>query len=223
MDPLTPNIWQMQVRNDVPALQAALRHPDPEIRRKAAVALRALDAPAALPALATALAIEADAPARASLLAAVQHFTPPDKLLPLLISQHNVEALIDLLYAGPAPAMHAVIEALVKLGDRSAVESLIIVFHTADQVPDDVRYAAANALIALQSAPAIVTPLLALSAQPASEAHGMAVATLNNLSHEPEAKREMLEADGADTFISLTAGPATWLRSQVRREHQQIP
>jgi HEAT repeat protein len=152
----------MQVRNDVPALQAALRHPDPEIRRKAAVALRALDVPAALPALADALAIEADAPARASLLAAVQHFTPPDKLLPLLISQHNVEALIDLLYAGPAPAMHAVIEALVRLGDRSAVEALIIVFHAADQVPDDVRYAAANALIALQSAPAIVTPLAAL-------------------------------------------------------------
>jgi HEAT repeat protein len=160
VDPVTPNIWQLQSRVDIDGLTAALSHADPEIRRKAAAALRALDAAGAIPALKDALATETDWEAQATLLAAVQHLTREDTL-DVLIEQRNVEALVNLLFSDWTHDVLGAIEALGELGEKQATESLVVIFRSTE-LPDELRYAAAEALLRLESAPAVVTLLAAL-------------------------------------------------------------
>jgi len=160
VDLYTPNIWQLQSRRDLAGLVEALRHADPDVRRRAAAALRTLDAAETVDALKEALRVELDWDAQASLTAAIQHLTH-DSTLTVLIEQGNITALIGLLYSPEPEDVLAAIEGLVEVGDRLAVEPLVVLFHN-DTQPDEIRYAVAEALIKLKSAPAVVTLLAAL-------------------------------------------------------------
>lgn len=160
MDVHTPNIWQLQSRRDLDGLVEALRHADPEVRRHAAAALRTLDAAQTVDALKEALRVEADWDVQTCLTAAIQHLTH-ESTLHILVEQGNVSALVGLLHSPETDDVLAAIEGLVELGDRLAVEPLVVLFHD-ESLPDEVRYAAAEALIRLQGAPAVVTLLAAL-------------------------------------------------------------
>src|SRR5205085_1193591 len=65
------DIWRMQAQGDVHGLINLLRHASPDIRRRAATALRAVGATTAIPALQTALVTEADATVRTILVSAL--------------------------------------------------------------------------------------------------------------------------------------------------------
>src|SRR5262245_20988904 len=62
------DIWRLQAQGDLHGLMTLLRHPNPDMRRRAATALRAMGAAGAIPALQTALVTEGDADVRAILV-----------------------------------------------------------------------------------------------------------------------------------------------------------
>lgn len=155
-----PNIWQMQSQHDVEHLVEALAHPDADVRRRAVMALRSLDAVGAVPALKSALARENDLQLRVSLLVAIQVLdTGSDTAV--LAEAHDVQGLIHALQGRDPEQVISAARSLGELGDRIAVEPLVILFHNPAALPA-VRLAAAEALLELRSAPAVVTLLGAL-------------------------------------------------------------
>jgi hypothetical protein len=155
-----PNIWQLQSRRDIQALTKALQYPDPEVRKRAAGALRALDAVQAVPALKTALRSETDAQVRTNLVTAL-HILDHRTDVNSLIKGKDINGLIAALRSRRPENMIAAARALGELGDRIAVEPLVILFQNTSR-PPRVRLAAAEALLQLKSAPAVVTLLGAL-------------------------------------------------------------
>jgi HEAT repeat protein len=150
----------MQSRQDMHGLIQALRYPDPEVRGRAAVALRTLDAAPAVPAIKAALRDELDEQTRRYLNEALNIL---DKRTDVGLLAQNAD-LDGLVAALKSPRSETVIEAtkaLSQLGNRLAVEPLIILFHNSTS-PPAVRLAAAEALLELKSAPAVVTLLGAL-------------------------------------------------------------
>ncbi len=160
MSSLTPNIWQMQSRRDIEGLTEALTNADPDVRKRAATALRTLDAAEAVPALEAALAVEDDWQAQEHIVAAIQYLSRESRLS-MMIRTRDVAGLTSLLYSPQVEEVISAAEALGELGDRAAVEALVAVFHNQHN-PDMVRLAAAEALIKLQCAPGVVTLLAAL-------------------------------------------------------------
>lgn len=161
MSTLTPNIWQMQAQQDIEGLVEALTSTDPGIRKRAATALRILDATEAVPALEAALAVEDDWQAQASLQTALQNLTR-DSGLEELIAAQDTDGLVQLIYnTNNLEDILGAATALGDLGDQTTVEHLVALFRN-DEMPDDVRLAAAESLIKLKSAPGVVTLLAAL-------------------------------------------------------------
>ncbi|MBN1200823.1 MAG: HEAT repeat domain-containing protein [Anaerolineae bacterium] len=155
-----PNIWQFQSRRNIQGLITALEYPDPEIRRRAADALRTLDATQAVPAVKAALQNEADPRTRAHLsttLHVLSHRTDIESL----IKAGDVQNLIQALKSRHPKNVVAAAQALGRLGDRIAVEPLIMLFNNGS-APPQVRLAAAEALLELKSAPAVITLIGAL-------------------------------------------------------------
>jgi HEAT repeat protein len=155
-----PNIWQLQSRRNIQALIKALEYPDPEVRKRAAGALRALDAVQAVSALKAALRDETDAQVRTNLMMAL-HVLDHRTDVSSLIRSKNVNGLIAALKSRRPENVIAAAIALGELGDRIAVEPLVILFQNTS-LPPKVRLAAAEALLQLKSAPAVVTLLGAL-------------------------------------------------------------
>ncbi len=155
-----PNIWQLQSRRDVSALTDALRYPDPEVRKRAAVALRTLDAVQVVAALKTALENETDSQVQKHLAHTLHEL---DQRIDVtgLIKARDVKGLIEALKSRHVGTVAAAAAALGDLEDRAAVEPLVILFHNSSS-PPAVRLAAAEALLRLKSAPAVVTLLGAL-------------------------------------------------------------
>jgi HEAT repeat protein len=160
LPPLVPNIWQLQSRGDVEALIDALRHPDAGTRRGAAAALRALGAWQAVPALQAALSVESDWQVHAAVTAAIQYLDH-DIHIEALIKNRDVRGLAKMLNSSRIEDIVTACHALGTLGDRQATESLVMVFRNT-MLPNRVRLAAAEALLKLESAPAVVTLLGAL-------------------------------------------------------------
>lgn len=160
MAEIRPNIWQLQSRHDVAGLSDALQHPDREVRKRAALALHTLDATLAVPVLRAALQREQDEHTlrtlKSALRALVQRTDIDD-----LVQRGDVHGLIEVLSSRHAENAVAAARALGTLGDRRAVEPLVILFQNSLSSPK-VRLAAAEALLELQSAPAVVTLLGAL-------------------------------------------------------------
>lgn len=155
-----PNIWLLQTKRDIDGLIAALRYPDPVIRRGAVAALRALSAWQAVPALQAQLAVENDWQVHAAISAALQYLDH-DLHVEIMIRNRDVRGLIKMLNSPRSDDVITACEALGQLGDRNAAEPLIMIFRNLMQ-PAKVRLAAAEALLKLESAPAVVTLLAAL-------------------------------------------------------------
>lgn len=153
----TPNIWLLQTRLDIDSLVAALSHADATIRKRAAASLRTLGAFNTIPVLEKRLEIEPDPDVRATLAAALER---------LLIEQGPVRnaatrRLVDQLNGEDLGQVLRAIHRLAALKDKTAVEALVQVFNT-PQLPHHIRLAAAEALIVLESPPAMVVLLVAL-------------------------------------------------------------
>jgi HEAT repeat protein len=155
-----PNIWLLQTKRDIDGLIAALRYPDPVVRRGAVAALRALSAWQAVPALQAQLVVENDWQVHAAISAALQYLDH-DLHVEIMVKNRDVRGLIKMLNSARAEDVITACEALGQLGDRRAAEPLIMIFRNLLQ-PARVRLAAAEALLKLESAPAVVTLLAAL-------------------------------------------------------------
>lgn len=156
----TPNIWQMQSQNDADGLIEALRHSDAGVRRRAAAALRAIGAWHAVPALESALVAELDWQVHATLTAAMQYLDR-DIHIEQMVKTKDFRGLSRMLNSSRLEDVLTASAALGSIGDRRAVEPLIILFRN-PLVPAKARLAAAEALLKLESAPAVVTLLGAL-------------------------------------------------------------
>lgn len=155
-----PNIWQMQSQGDTESLIDALRHSDAGVRRRAAAALRAIGAWHAVPALENALAAENDWQAHAAISAAVQYLDR-DVHIEQMVKSKDLHGLSKMLNSPHLEDVLTACEALGSIGNRRAVEPLIVLFRNPMQ-PTKARLAAAEALLKLESAPAVVTLLGAL-------------------------------------------------------------
>lgn len=153
MSDLRPNIWRLQAQFDTQGLIEALKNDDAGIRKRAAAALRTMGATEAIPTLQELLKVEQDPDARHAITAALDHLLPEQsEKVPALIAQLQSKQPEAVIYAA---------RALGEIKDKTAVEALVLVFHNL-QLSGRVRLAAAEALIKLESAPAVVTLLAAL-------------------------------------------------------------
>ncbi len=157
MDDHTPNIWQLQAKSDIDGLVAALEHSAPDIRKRAAAALRTLGAVQALPALEKCVALERDASVRATLAAALESLLAEQGP----VRRAETRRLVEQLKSEDLGLVIKAARGLAAIKDKTAAEALVLVFHNG-HMPPNVRLAAAEALIELESAPAVVTLLAAL-------------------------------------------------------------
>ncbi len=155
-----PNIWQMQSQNDVDSLIGALHHADSGVRQRAAAALRAIGAWHAVPALENALAVEPDWKAHATMSAALQYLDT-DIHIEQMLKSRDVRGLIKMLNSSRLEEVLTAANALGDIGDKHATEALVVLFRN-PFAPQKARLAVAEALLKLESAPAVVTLLRAL-------------------------------------------------------------
>ncbi|MBC7812059.1 MAG: HEAT repeat domain-containing protein [Burkholderiales bacterium] len=165
MSEFRPNIWLLQARADTEGLVKALQDSDPDIRRRAAVALRALGAAASIRALRAALEEEADAQVRADMFNALEHLlqdSEPEPEAPKPAPEPSqLMRLIGQIKSDDEQLVIRAVKILAEMKDRRAVEPLVVLFHNR-QLSTAVRLAAAEALLKLESAPTVVTLLAAL-------------------------------------------------------------
>jgi hypothetical protein len=158
------DIWRLQAQADIHGLLVAVRDGTPDIRKRAATALRALGATSAIPALQSILVSEKDADLRKVLI------TTLDYLFQQEVDEDDDEAseqqsrvvhlIAQLSNNNPEHVIRAA-QNLAELQEKLAAEALVVVFHNR-QLRADVRLAAAEALIKLESAPVEVTLLAVL-------------------------------------------------------------
>jgi len=155
-----PNIWQMQSQNDADSLIGALHHADSGVRQRAAAALRAIGAWHAVPALENALTVEPDWKAHATMSAALKYLDT-DIHIEQMLKSRDVRGLIKMLNSSRLEEMLTAANALGEIGDKHATEALVVLFRN-PFAPQKARLAVAEALLKLESAPAVVTLLRAL-------------------------------------------------------------
>jgi len=155
---LKPNIWLLQAQSDIPGLIKALGSDDADTRKRASIALRTLGATNAIPTLQVTLAQEKDAAARIVIADALEYLLREDD--GKTTHEKIIQAIIQLASDDPDQIIAAA-HTLGELNDKSAAEPLVLLFMNA-KMPGKVRLAAAEALIKLDSAPMIVTLLVAL-------------------------------------------------------------
>ena len=169
-----PDVWRLQAEHNITGLISALSHDDAGVRRRAAAALRALGAFEAIPSLRAALDHETDPTTRSSLLAVLatmererarqQELSPsPDEepTQPRAGSTDRIEGIIRMLQSENATQVINAARILGDLGDKRAVEPLVVLFMDT-ATPIRVRLAVAEALLKLESAPVEVALLGAL-------------------------------------------------------------
>lgn len=154
MSDQNPEIWQLQANFDIQGLVRALKSENAGIRKRSAAALRALGEQAALPALRQALRAESDTDARHALLAAIEALDKSPEELEAEHSSHakTIDRLIAQLHSLNMKEVLQAIEKLAELGDKIAVEPLILLFNDL-KTPIQIRLATAEALLKLESAP----------------------------------------------------------------------
>jgi hypothetical protein len=150
----------MQSRGDVDGLIETLSHPEPAARKGAAAALRVLGAWQAVPALEAALMLERDWQSHAAIAAAIKYLDR-DVHIEAMVKNHDVRGIIKMLNSPKLEDLLIACQALAAIGDRQAAEPLVMVFRN-PMLPNRARLAAAEALLKLESAPAVVTLLGAL-------------------------------------------------------------
>lgn len=169
----------MQTGGDVTGLMKALDYPDAQVRRRAAAALRVVGATDAIPRLRDVLDTEQNTDARLAITAALEYLegqveatdatdtdaqADPDDDGPNRPLQSRFERLIQHLMGSRPDMSVQAANALAELDDQQAVTPLIQVFRNPKR-PPQVRLAAAEALLALDSATPAVTLLGALRSE----------------------------------------------------------
>ena len=168
MSEFKPDIWRLQAQFNTQGLVTALSNDDAGIRRRAAAALRALGAFHTIPDLKKAFERETDEETRSTLSTTITMLQqeqdgsqPVADLTPSKV-QTLVEQLVEKLKSiEDAGATIRVARALGEIGDKQAVEPLVLIFNNT-RVPIRVRLAVAEALLKLESAPVEVSLLGAL-------------------------------------------------------------
>lgn len=157
------NIWQLRAQGNVDGILKALEDTDSSVRRRAIIALRDMKAVEAVPRLKHLLEREFNPELKALLSGAIDALeTKPETVSPMEENQPDRRTeLLRQLQTGDEGTKITAIRALAQLDDRTVVEPLVIVFRTPSH-PPSVRLAAAEALLALDSAPASVSLLGAL-------------------------------------------------------------
>jgi HEAT repeat protein len=176
------NIWQLQARGDIKGIIQALDAIDPQVRARAVMALGALNAAEALPKLKLLREREFN-PTRRKLfdqtIAKLEGASrpPTGPLLPK--TPPTFDELVQQVRPEHPEEAEKAIQELTKLKDRRAVEPLIMAFRNY-AYPAKTRLACAEALLALESAPASVSLLGALR-KPQSHIRRNAAAILGQL------------------------------------------
>ncbi|MBZ0307306.1 MAG: HEAT repeat domain-containing protein [Anaerolineae bacterium] len=162
MSPTKSNIWQLRAQGNVEGILKALDETDPGVRRRAIIALRDMKAGEAIPRLKMLLEREFNPELRGILVGAIEALEGKAELQPQPATppDHRAE-LVKILQTGNDEERITAIQELSKLDDRTVVEHLVAIFRTPLLSPS-VRLAAAEALLALDSAPASVSLLGAL-------------------------------------------------------------
>lgn len=161
-----PDIWQLQAQFDTTGLIGALSSKDAGIRRRAAAALRALNAREAVPALKAAYAAENDTEVRRMIVVALKTLAQTGELRDSNIRNvpdadvqpPMVQRLIQQLKSSDPDKIVAAANQLGDIGDKLAVEPLVLLFNDA-RMSIQVRLAVAEALLKLESAPVEVALL----------------------------------------------------------------
>jgi HEAT repeat protein len=162
-----PDIWRLQAQFNTQGLVDALKNEDAGIRKRAAAALRALGAYHTITDLETALKRESDPETRANILAAIdslqQEQSNQDEVKETPVAKTRVERLLEALETPQNDeTMIRIVKALGKIGDKQAAEPLVMLFNNT-QLSINIRLTIARTLLALESAPAEVALLGALS------------------------------------------------------------
>lgn len=181
--PTPDHIWRLQANADIDGLIRALEAADAATRRRAATALRALGAVQALPALRTAISQELDEETRNLLVMVIEALTEESGAD---INTSHVVTKVDLLAmelsSDDLSTAVAAAHKLAELGDKTAVVPLILTFNNR-MAPINLRLAAAEALLKLESAPVEVA-LLANLRHPDWEIRRNGAAILGQLKAE---------------------------------------
>lgn len=176
------DIWRLQAQADIRGLLEAVKDGTPDIRKRAATALRALGATSAIPALQSILVSEKDAELRNVLIATLDYLfqqeVDEDEDVRSDQQSRVVHLIAQLNNNNPEHVIRAA-QNLADLQEKLAAEALVVVFHNR-QLRADVRLAAAEALIKLESAPVEVT-LLAVLRNPDWRMRRNAAAVLGQL------------------------------------------
>jgi len=159
------NIWRIQAHLDNQGLIEALKNPDASIRKRAIVALRAMNASKSLPALREALQNENDADVREELTNTIASLAPDDETVTPDIRSSSIDPqvtkLIEDLKTNNPKQMIAAAKQLGDLGNKIAVEPLVLQFNNTRHSMQ-VRLVLAEALLKLESAPVEVSLLATL-------------------------------------------------------------
>jgi hypothetical protein len=166
MNQRKPDIWQLQAQLDIQGLVKALTSDDAGIRRRAAAALRTLDAHKAVPALKNAYTTESDSETRTMIAVALKTLAGAGSLPADTVKQANdiavepsvVQKLIQQLKSSNPDKVVEAANRLGDIGDKLAVEPLVLLFNDA-RMSIQVRLAVAEALLKLESAPVEVALL----------------------------------------------------------------
>ena len=159
-------IWRMQSGADVKGLVATLKDPNPFNRRGAAMALRSLGTPAAIPGVQDALLRESDPELRELLVLTLETLFAQNndgQAAPQGDNRNVVRLIARLSGTHTEQAVRAAQE-LGESREKLTIEALLLTFNNHNMAPR-VRLAVAEALLKLQSAPAEITLLAALRSE----------------------------------------------------------
>ena len=166
MSDFKPDIWQLQTQFNTEGLVKALSSTDAGIRKRAATALRALGAIHTIPDLEKTLEKEIDPDTRANIFSAL-HALEQEKQRQetgedVPVAMTKTEQLIaELRETTKEEDITRLAGILGSMGDKQAVEPLVILFNNA-KLSIKPRLAVAEALLELESAPVEVALLGAL-------------------------------------------------------------
>ena len=167
------DIWRLQSQFDNEGLIRALSHESPDIRRRAAVALRTIGAADAVPALRQALDKEHDPNTRQAMLLALETLseeapqataaqpTAKPRMSQLGTDPAELGRLLAQLESAQPDELVSAALRLGEMGDKTAAEPLVVLF-TSPKTSGEIKLAVAEALLKLNSAPVEVALLASL-------------------------------------------------------------
>ncbi len=161
-------VWRMQAESDTKGLVAALKDPNPQKRRAAATALRALGATTAIPGVQDALMQESDPELREILIMTLEFlFAQNNSSQTAQTGTSDNRNIVRLIARLSGNHTEQAVRAAQELGDsreKLTIEALLLTFNNR-KLAARVRLAVAEALLKLQSATSEISLLAALRSE----------------------------------------------------------